>query len=501
MPSTRSSNIIILHALILGAAGLIMGVCAMASTPLWTFEPLTVATMAVPANATAMVEYRVTNQSSKTHTLVMQPIQGISQLTTGLGICGNPFVLRSKGSCTLSLLINGSQINSPIDKGPVVCQQASTNQCYRPDNSNSLRITQAPAITDAIITVTGSPLSLIANGSTGQLIINNTMLETAATNIASNFTGTALDGKVTETGNTCANLPPGGSCTLTYTPGFMGVPQTNFTISGTNTNALTAVISIAPEPNLTAINPNAGTASGGTGVTLTGTELTGASSVTFDGVPATSVNVVNSTTVTAVTPAHAAGAVDVVINTPDGSDTLTNGYTYNPTAVGQASGGGVIACLNGGLNNLIAAVADNSANIEWGGSGLFVAGAQSNSNGASNTAAIVAALGNNGGTPYAAQLCNEFEVDSQGNTPCEPGNTCYDDWFLPAGNANNNASQIRCLFINRAAIGGFDVAVYWGSTDSNTVFAFGYAFAPPGAPQFDFKNNLLPVRCVRAFTP
>lgn len=56
-----------------------------------------------------------------------------------------------------------------------------------------------------------------------------------------------------------------------------------------------------------------------------------------DGQAATSVNVVNSTTVTGVTPAHAAGVVDVVIATPAGGATLVNGYTYVTTVVGQPS--------------------------------------------------------------------------------------------------------------------------------------------------------------------
>src|SRR5690606_11666161 len=77
---------------------------------------------------------------------------------------------------------------------------------------------------------------------------------------------------------------------------------------------------------LTAVNPDSGPASGGTGFTLTGIGLTGATAVTFDGIAATSVNVVNSTTVTGVTPAHAAGVVDVVISTPAGNATLANGY-------------------------------------------------------------------------------------------------------------------------------------------------------------------------------
>ncbi|HAU1321876.1 TPA: hypothetical protein F8R96_13160 [Legionella pneumophila] len=485
-----------------------------AGSPVWTFEPLTATSVAVPSNSTATVEYRVTNQSTKPHTLVMQPIKSIVQITTGLGVCGNPFVLRGKSSCILSLRINGSQLSSPIVDGPIVCQQGSANQCYRPSAANILHIVQAPPITDAVITVIGSPLILTVNGPTGQLTINNTTTEVAATNITSNFTGTALDGNVTETGNTCANVPPGGSCTLTYTPGNTIVPQTNFTIQGTNTNALTAAIAIQSGSTLTAVNPNSGTASGGTGVILTGTGLTGATAVTFGGIAATSVNVVNSTTVTAVTPAHVIGPVDVVIDTPVGGATLANGYTYLTTAVGQPSGGGIIACLNGGLNNLIAATADNHTGIGiiWGGFGTAT-NAQSDTDGATNTTTIVACLTGPGGAPgcpqniaantYAAGICSTYEVDSQGNTPCQPGNTCYSDWFLPAGNNLTPSGQLNCLHTNRAAIGNFGAGAYWSSTEVNpdpTGRAWIQVISN-GISGFDLKVVNNAVRCVRSFTP
>ncbi|WP_216637142.1 hypothetical protein [Legionella micdadei] len=235
-------------------------VCA--GIPLWTFEPLTPTSLAVPANSTALVQYRVTNQSSSPHTLLMLPIQGIMQINTGLGDCSIPFMLLGKGACTLSLQVIGSQIIGPIIDGPVVCQLGSLNPCYRPSPLHVLNITQAPPITNAVIAVKGSPLTLTVDGSIGQLTIYNTSTEVAATNITSNFIGTALNGNVTETGNSCSYVPPGGSCTITYTPGHTVVPQTNFNIKGTNTNAVMAAIAIESGITLTAINPNSGTASG-----------------------------------------------------------------------------------------------------------------------------------------------------------------------------------------------------------------------------------------------
>ncbi|MBA4372940.1 MAG: hypothetical protein C0402_08755 [Thermodesulfovibrio sp.] len=101
---------------------------------------------------------------------------------------------------------------------------------------------------------------------------------------------------------------------------------------------------------VTGINPTSGPVAGGTAVTITGTNLTGATSVTIGGAAATSVVVVNATTITAVTPAGTAGARDVVVTAPGGTGTGTGLFTYiaaptvtgiNPTS-GPAAGGTVV---------------------------------------------------------------------------------------------------------------------------------------------------------------
>ncbi|GGI78440.1 Lcl C-terminal domain-containing protein [Legionella impletisoli] len=270
--------------------------------------------------------------------------------------------------------------------------------------------------------------------------------------------------------------------------------------SASNTSfATVTVTSLETEATLTEINPPSGSAAGGTGVILTGTGLSGTTGVTFGGTAAIGVNVVNSTTVTAVTPAHAAGVVDVVITTTNGDSTLANGYTYLPTAVGQSSNGGTIACLGAVIPNLnlIASIADNSTGIQWGGNGV-ITNAQSTTNGAANTTTIIATVGNNGGIPYAAQLCNNFEVDSRGNTPCQAGNICYNDWFLPA------KDQLNCLFINKDLIGGFSMGDYWSSTEffpeGSEFNAWSQSFNN-GSVGGNSKNDTWRVRCVRAFTP
>lgn len=86
----------------------------------------------------------------------------------------------------------------------------------------------------------------------------------------------------------------------------------------------------AAPPTVTAVSPNSGSTAGGTSVTITGTGFVATPTVTFGGTVATR-TFVNSTTLTATAPAHAAGLVNVVVTNPDAqSGTLTNGFAYLP---------------------------------------------------------------------------------------------------------------------------------------------------------------------------
>ena len=92
--------------------------------------------------------------------------------------------------------------------------------------------------------------------------------------------------------------------------------------------------SLAPTPftyvlqSITSVSPNNGIYSGGTAITITGTFLSGATIVKVGGVPATNVVAVNSTTVTAVTPAGSVGAASVEVTGAKGTATATNAFLY-----------------------------------------------------------------------------------------------------------------------------------------------------------------------------
>ncbi|MGZ6887194.1 MAG: beta strand repeat-containing protein, partial [Acidimicrobiia bacterium] len=111
----------------------------------------------------------------------------------------------------------------------------------------------------------------------------------------------------------------------------------------------TTTTTLPPAPAVTSVTPTSGTAAGGTSVTIAGSNFSGASGVSFGGTPAASFTVDNGGQITAASPAHAAGAVDVTVTTPSGTSptTANDQFTFvaGPTVTsvtpssGPASGG------------------------------------------------------------------------------------------------------------------------------------------------------------------
>ena len=142
------------------------------------------------------------------------------------------------------------------------------------------------------------------------------------------------------------------------------VDVTVTTLGGTSPTAgagnnYTYVVVVAPVPTVTALNPTHGAAAGGNLVTLTGTNLSGATEVHFGSNSATEVVVQNATTVTVKAPAGTAGAaVDVIATTPGGTSAVTgtsNDYTYDAvlrklTVTKTGSGFGSVMSLPLGIN-------------------------------------------------------------------------------------------------------------------------------------------------------
>ncbi|QWG17379.1 IPT/TIG domain-containing protein [Bradyrhizobium sediminis] len=197
-----------------------------------------------------------------------------------------------------------------------------------------------PAVT---VTAKAAPTVTATAPTTG-----TTLGGTAVTITGTNFIGTPT---VTIGGNPATGVTVVNGTTITATTpahavGAVDVVVTTPGGTGTGSGLYTYT---TPAPGVTAITPNSGTRLGGTAVTITGTNFTGTTAVAIGGIAATAFAVVNDTTITATTPAHAPGTVDVAVTTPSGpgigaglyafaqtstSTTLTS--SLNPATVGQA---------------------------------------------------------------------------------------------------------------------------------------------------------------------
>jgi IPT/TIG domain len=114
-------------------------------------------------------------------------------------------------------------------------------------------------------------------------------------------------------------------------------------------------------PTITAVSPNVGSQGGGTTVTITGTNFTGATAVSFGSTEATSFTVGSNTQIIAVDPAETLGTVDITVTTPLGntapstSDQFT--YVVAPTVTslspttGPVSGGTSVIITGTGFTN------------------------------------------------------------------------------------------------------------------------------------------------------
>lgn len=85
-----------------------------------------------------------------------------------------------------------------------------------------------------------------------------------------------------------------------------------------------------PAPTVTTISPRTGGVTGGSSVTITGTNFTGTTGVTIGGAAATSVVVVNDTTITCKTPTGSEGTASVLVTNGSGTNGANSLYIFVP---------------------------------------------------------------------------------------------------------------------------------------------------------------------------
>jgi len=175
-----------------------------------------------------------------------------------------------------------------------------------------------------------------------------------------------------------------------------------------------------PPPSVLSVSPSSGLATGGTTVTIAGANFVAGAAVEF-GTVAAAVNAVLPGAITAVTPAHAAGQVDVLVRNPDGrSASVANGFTFQDSAPPPPGPAPVLASVTPTAGTTLGGtdVTVSGTNFASGAT-VFIGGAVAAVTGAAAGSLTVAT------PPHAAGAADVTVVNPDGGTGTLPGAFTY----------------------------------------------------------------------------
>jgi PKD repeat protein len=307
------------------------------------------------------------------------PTTGPVSVSTPITIIGTNLIgATNSGSSIYNVSIGGTALTNMtvvssttiIGSTPANATAGAVNVVITTPNGTATgpsAYTYVTAPTFTSITPTYGPLS----GSTPITIIGTNLI--GATNSGSSIYNVSIGGTAITNMTVVSSTTIIGS-TLAHAAGAVNVVITTPNGTATGPNAYTYVTA----PAFTSITPATGPLVGGTPITIIGTNLIGATNsgssiynVSIGGTAITNMTVVSSTTIIGSTLAHAAGAVNVVITTPNGTVTGTGAYTYvaAPTITSISPTYGVQAFgtrVNITGTNLVGANAGGLYNVTFG---------------------------------------------------------------------------------------------------------------------------------------
>ncbi len=246
--------------------------------------------------------------------------------------------------------------------------------------------------------------------------------------------------------------PDAGNYTLTVATSADQIPTTSSSYS----------LAAPPAPTVLAVIPTSGPNTGGTAVTISGANFLAGATVDFGANAATNVTVVNSTEVTATSPAGSVGVVDVTVTTKGGTSAKTSAdqFTYVSTVptvasisptVGPTSGGTTVTVS--GTNFVSGATVDFGTDAATGVTVLSPTALTAVSP-AENTGVVDVTVTTAGGTS-ATSSADQFTYESA-YTAVTPARICD----TRSGNPSNLAgAAAQCSGKTLAANKALDVTV------------------------------------------
>ena len=247
---------------------------------------------------------------------------GTSVVITGTNLSGATAVTFGATAAPGFTVNSATQITATAPAGTGTVDVRITTAGGTSATSAADQFTYVPAPTVTSISPTSGPQ---AGGTTVTLTGTNLGGATAVT-----FGATAATGFTVNSATQITATAPAGT-------GTVDVRIT--TVGGTSATSAADQFTYVPAPTVTSVSPASGSSIGGTTVTLTGTNFTGATAVTFGGTAATGFTVNSATQITATAPAGSAGTVDVRVTTTGGTSATgaAGQFTYVAITVTPAT--------------------------------------------------------------------------------------------------------------------------------------------------------------------
>jgi autotransporter passenger strand-loop-strand repeat protein len=172
--------------------------------------------------------------------------------------------------------------------------------------------------------------SIIVTPGNPSVALGNSPAFTATGKFSDNSTQTLTTGVTWSSSNSAVATINGSGTATTLAAGTTTIMASVSGISGSTTLTVTVVSALS---TVTGVSPASGPAAGGTTVTITGNNFTGATRVSFGGTAATSFHVNSATSLTATAPAGTAGqAVDITVTTSAGASATNESDRFTYTA-------------------------------------------------------------------------------------------------------------------------------------------------------------------------
>jgi hypothetical protein len=157
--------------------------------------------------------------------------------------------------------------------------------------------------------------------------------------------------------------------------------------------------------------------------------------------------------------------------------------------IGESYGGGIVFYVyDNGQHGLIASTSDQMLGVHWGVNSVTFSRGDGIGAGSRNTCIMIARQPAADPSPFAAKVCSEYSVTSNGVT--------YGDWYLPS------LHELRLLYAQQVVVGAFagGTADYWSSNeDAATASGAWRKRFSDGSEAVEDKYATEHVRAIRSF--